>query len=66
MEMVRSRGMTLVYCQGLICLTEGWQYHSPVHFQLIVQSDSKTFARSLPNAKLAFAALQITESSMCH
>ena len=66
MEMVKSRGMTLVYCPGLVCLTEGWQYHSTVYFQYIVQSDSQTFVQCLPNAKLAFAALQVTESSMCH
>ena len=30
MEMVKSLGMTLVYCPRLTCVSEGWQYHSLV------------------------------------
>ena len=32
MEMVKSLCMTLVYCPGLACIQEGWQYHSLVDF----------------------------------
>ena len=34
--------MTLVYCPGLTCIQEGWQYHSLVDFQLGVNFDSIT------------------------
>ena len=40
MEMVKSLCMTLVYCPGLTCIQEGWQYHSLVDFQLGVKLDS--------------------------
>ena len=39
-EMVKSLGMTLVYCPCLTCIYEGWQYNSIVVFQLSVKSDS--------------------------
>ena len=32
--MVKSLCMALVYCPGLTCIQEGWQYHSLVDFQL--------------------------------
>ena len=35
-----SLGMALVYCPGLTCIKEGWQYHNFVEFQLRVKSDS--------------------------
>ena len=38
--MVKSLCMTLVYCPGLTCLQEGWQYHSLVDFQLGVKLNS--------------------------
>ena len=65
--MVKSLFMTLVYCPGLTCIQDGWQYHSIVDFQLGVQLDSITlaFARSFPNATLAFAILAVTSPSVC-
>ena len=64
MEMIKSLCMTMVYCPGLTCIQEGWQYHRLVDFQLGVKLDSishlQTFARSLPNATLAFAILAVT------
>ena len=51
---VKSLCMTLVYCPGLTCIQEGWQYHSLVDFQLVVKLDSI----SLPDI--------CTESSECH
>ena len=38
--MVKSLCMTPVYCPGLACIQEGWQYHSLVDFQLGVKLDS--------------------------
>ena len=38
--MVKSLCMALVYCPGLTCIQEGWQYHSLVDFQLGVKLDS--------------------------
>ena len=38
--MVKSLCMTLVYCPGLTCIQEGWQYHSLVDFRLSVKLDS--------------------------
>ena len=32
--------MMLVYCTGLTCIQEGWQYHSLVDFQIGVKLDS--------------------------
>ena len=52
--MVKSLCMALVYCPGLTCIQEGWQYHSLVDFQLGVKLDSI----SLPDI--------CTESSECH
>ena len=52
--MVKSLCMALVYCPGLTCIQEGWQYHSRVDFQLGVKLDSI----SLPDI--------CTESSECH
>ena len=46
--------MTLVYCPGLACIQEDWQYHILLDFQLGVKLDSIT----LPNI--------CTESSECH
>ena len=54
MEMVKSLRMTLVYCPGLTCIQDGWQYLSLVDFQLGVKLDSI----SLPDI--------CTESSKCH
>ena len=66
--MVKFLGIALVYCPGLICILEGWQYHGLVDFQLSIKSDSLSFpdiCASLPNATLAFAVLAVTSSSMC-
>ena len=52
--MVKPLCMTLVYCAGLTCIQEGWQYHSLVDFQLGVMLDSI----SLPDI--------CKESSKCH
>ena len=52
--MVKSLCMTLIYCPGLTCIQEGWQYHSLVNFQLGVKLDSI----SLPDI--------CTKSSKCH
>ena len=52
--MVKSLWMTLVYCPGLTCIQESWQYHSLVDFRLGVKLDSI----SLPGT--------CTESSECH
>ena len=41
--MVKFFGMALVYCPGLTCIYEGWQYNSLVDFQLIIKSDSISF-----------------------
>ena len=38
--MVKSLRMPLVYCPGLACIQEGWQYHGLVDFQLCVKLDS--------------------------
>ena len=46
--------MSLVYCPGLTCIHEAWQYHSLVDFQFGVKLDSI----SLPNI--------CTTSSECH
>ena len=46
--------MTLVYCSGLTCIQEGWQYHSLVDSKLGVKLDSI----SLPDICM--------ESSKCH
>ena len=54
MEIVKSLCMALVYCPGLTCIQERWQYHSLVDFQLGVKLDSI----SLPDI--------CTESSECH
>ena len=54
MEEVKPLCMKLVYCPGLTCIQEGWQYHSLVDFQLGVKLDSI----SLPDI--------CTESSKCH
>ena len=51
--MVTSHCMTLVYCSGLTCIQEGWQYHIIVDFQLGVKLDLIT----LPDI--------CTESSVC-
>ena len=66
--MVTFLCMTLVYCPGLTCIQEGWQYHSLVDFQLGVSLDSI----SLPDigtesseATLAFVILAVNASSMC-
>ena len=61
--MVKSVCMMLVYCPGLTCIHNARQYHSLVDFQLGVKLDAiappaKIFARSLPNATLAFASWQ--------
>ena len=60
MEMVKSLGMTLIYCPGLTCIKEGWQYHSLIYFQLSVKSDSI----SLPDV-CAFAVLAVASPSTC-
>ena len=52
--MVKSLCMTLVYCQGLTCIQEGWQCDSLVDVQLGIKLDSL----SLPDI--------CTESSECH
>ena len=41
--MVKFLGMALVYCPGLTCIKEGWQYNSLVDFQLSIKSDSISF-----------------------
>ena len=38
--MVKSFGMALVYCLGIIYTWESWQYHSFVDLQLCVKPDS--------------------------
>ena len=32
MEMVKPLDIALVYCSGLTCIQEGWQYHGLVDF----------------------------------
>ena len=54
MGIVKFLCMTLVFCPGLTCIQEGWQYHSLVDFQLGV----KLASISLPDL--------CTESSECH
>ena len=44
MEMVKSLGMTLVYCPCFTCIQEGWHYHSLADFQLSVKSDPITLS----------------------
>ena len=58
--MVKSLCMTLVYCPGLACIQEGWQYHSLIDFQLAVKLDSI----SLPESSECLT-LAVTSSSMC-
>ena len=41
--MIKFLGMALVYCPGLECILEGWQYNSLVDFQLSIKSDSISF-----------------------
>ena len=38
--MVKSLCKTLVYCPGLTCIQEGWQYHNLVEYLLGVKLDS--------------------------
>ena len=52
--MFKSLCMTLVYCPGLTCIQEGWQYHSLVDFRLGVKLDSISLSDIC------------TESSKCH
>ena len=52
--MVKSLCMTLVYCPGLTCIQEGWQYHGLVDFQLGFKLDSISLSDIC------------TESSECH
>ena len=46
--MVKSLCMTLVYCPGLTCIQEGWQYHNFVDFKLGVKLDSMTLPDICP------------------
>ena len=41
--MVKFLGMALVYCPGLTCIYESWQYKSLVDSQLSIKSDSISF-----------------------
>ena len=41
--MVKFLGMALVFCPGLTCIQEGWQYNGLVDFQLSIKSDSISF-----------------------
>ena len=50
--MIKSLCMTLLYCPGLTCIEEGWQYHGLVDFQLGV--------------RLYFNSLPDKGSSECH
>ena len=52
--MLKSLCMTLIYCPGLACIQECWQYNSLVDFQLGVKLDSI----SIPDI--------CTVSSECH
>ena len=65
--MIKFLCMSLVYCPGLTCIQEGWQYHILVDFQLGVKLDSV----SLPDicteslkSDTVFAILAVTSSSM--
>ena len=64
-EIVKSLCMTLVYCPGLTCIHESWQYHSLVDFQLGVKLDSISPPDICTNATLVFAIPPVTSSSMC-
>ena len=59
--MVKSLCVTLVYCPGLTCIQEGYQYHSLVDFKLGVKvpCHPKTFALSLPEVTRAFAIVAV-------
>ena len=66
--MVKFLGMALVYCPGITCIKEGWQYYSLVDFQLGIKSDSSPFpdiwAKSAKVTRV-FSVLTVTLSSMC-
>ena len=50
----KSLCMTPVYCSGLTCIQEGWQYHSLVDFQIGIKLDSVSLSHIC------------AESSECH
>ena len=63
MEMVKFLGMALVYCSGLTCIKEGWQYNSLVDFQLSTKSDSISFPDICAKSAECYAGLR---SSGCN
>ena len=68
MEIVKSLGMTLVYCLGLTHtykMVDNTTYIVLVDFQLtVIPFHSQTLPRSLTNAKLTFEVLAVASSSM--
>ena len=61
--MVKFLGMALVYCPGLTCILEGWQYNSLVDFQLSIKSDSISFPDIFEKSAECYAGLR---SSGCN
>ena len=64
MEMVKSLGMTLVYCPGLTSIKEGWQYLSLVDCQLSVNSDSILFPDICAKYAKCYTGFCSSQSSM--
>ena len=55
--MVKFLGMALVYCPGLTCIQEGWQYKGLVDFQLSIKSDSISFPDICAKSAECYAGL---------
>ena len=62
-EMVKFLGMALLYCPGLTCIYEGWQYYSLVDFHLSIKSDSISFPDFCAKSAKCYAGLR---SSGCN
>ena len=61
--MVKFLAMALVYCPGLTCILEGWQYNSLVDFQLSIKSDTISFPDICAKCAECYAGLR---SSGCN
>ena len=61
--MVKFLGMALVYCPGLTCIKEGWQYNGLVDFQLSIKSDSISFPDICAKSAECYAGLRIKRKS---
>ena len=59
--MVKSLGMALVYCPGLTCIQEGWQYHSLVNVQLSIKTDPIPFPYISPKSAKCYTGFRSSD-----